>query len=41
MFYSAKLFNQNIKNWDINNVSLCRNFATNSALQDEYNPFVK
>jgi len=39
MFYQAMNFNQNIKNWNINNVTSYRYFSQSSALQNSYNPF--
>ena len=39
MFEGATNFNQNISSWDVSNVTEHMNFALNSALQDEFNPF--
>ena len=39
MFREAIAFNQNIHDWDVSNVTNNTNFATNSALQDSFNPF--
>ena len=41
MFYITPSFNQNIKDWDVSSVVSYSSFATDSALKDEYNPFIK
>jgi len=39
MFNDATNFNQDINHWNVNNVTSHEDFATDSALQDSYNPF--
>jgi len=41
MFYNAISFNQNIANWNIENVEKHTDFAKASPLEDRYNPFFK
>jgi len=40
MFHGSKLFDQNIKNWNVDNVLKHEHFATDSVLQDKHNPFI-
>jgi len=42
MFYEAIKFNQNISNWNVENVEQhCNGFADKSALQEDYIPKFK
>ncbi len=41
MFYKAESFNQNLSNWNVDNVSICDNFSTNAINWQKGKPIFK
>jgi len=41
MFKMSQVFNQNIKDWDVENVKSHHAFSKGSLLKNAYNPFKK